>query len=309
MTTSTTPDTEPPHPGWPGRVALHVGAHKTASTHFQKSIVLQRDAFHAAGTSLFVPWDVRPAPKLAKMMGFSYQTGGLRPTWRPEMLAEMAQGRPRLALSEENILGHMSGDKGVHLGTLYPQAADRLSALVASVAPLPVTVFLTIRDPAAYLLSAYSQSIIGGKGGTFERFVSKVMLDRLDWVDLVERILGVDRVDEVVLWKKEDYPAVAIRAADALAGAAVAEAGWFDHQAVNSSLSARAVELALAAPPGRERAEAALAARRAHPVGPDNPPPELMDAETREVSAEFYDLQWQKLAAMPRVRCLEPGRG
>jgi len=286
---------------------VHLGAHKTASTHFQKGLRRGRAAFDAAGVALYTPTELRRAgEKLKDRVGLSYVRGGHRKDWSPAMMARTAQGHARLVISEENILGQMSGARGRHEAQLYPEAGARVAALAEAVAPLPLSLFLTIRDPAGYLTSAWSQSLYGGFGESFDTFVERIPLHGVDWAGLVERLLAVPRVEGVTVWRKEDYPAVAVQAANALAGAEIARADQFDHAALHPALSARGAAHALAAPRGKARAKAAGEARHLFPIGPDNPPLRPFDAELQALGAEFYAAQWRRLQAMPQVRCLEP---
>ncbi|ROU02673.1 hypothetical protein [Histidinibacterium lentulum] len=290
-------------------MAVHLGAHKTASTHFQKGLRRGGEAFVAAGAALYTPPELRRAgEKLKDRLGLSFVRGGRRKDWSPEMLARTARGHGRLVLSEENILGQMSGTAGRPEARLYPQAGARVAALSEAVAPLPLMLFLTIREPAGFLASAWSQSLYGGYGESFETFAGRIPLEGVDWCGLVECLLAAPRVAGVTVWRKEDYPAVAVAAANALAGAEIAREDWFDHAALHRGLSARGAAHALAAPRGRARAKAAGEARRLYPTGPDNPPFRPFDDELTALGAEFYAAQWRRLRAMPQVRCLEPAR-
>jgi hypothetical protein len=287
---------------------VHLGAHKTASTHFQKGLRRSRAAFEAAGVALYTPPELRrPGEKLKDRVGLSYIRGGRRKDWSPAMMTRTAQGHARLVISEENILGQMSGAQGRHEAQLYPEAGARVAALAEAVAPLPLSLFLTIRDPAGYLTSAWSQSLYGGFGEGFDTFVERIPLHGVDWAGLVERLIAVPGVAGVTVWRKEDYPAVAVQAANALAGAGVARGEWFDHAALHPGLSARGAAHALSAPRGKARARAAGEAQRLFPAGPAHPPLRPFDDELRGLSAEFYAAQWRRLQAMPMVRCLHPG--
>ncbi|KAA9004784.1 hypothetical protein [Histidinibacterium aquaticum] len=295
-----------PPEGWPDRLVLHLGAHKTASTHFQRGLRRGRGRLERADARLYTPPDLRKGADLADWFGVSFQTGLRRATWTPELLARMAGGAGRLVVSEENLLGQMTGASDCGEPSLYPQAGLRLSAVSAGTDPLPISLFIAIRDPASYLVSAYGQSLFGGYGQDFGTFVARCPLEGVDWCDLAERLLAVPRVSELVVWRQEDYPAVAPAAANALAGADVARQGWFDHAPMHRGLSARAVAEALKAPRGPERIRAAGAARRQFPVTEEEPAFRPFDAEALAVSREFYDEQWATLAEMAGVRRLLP---
>jgi len=248
----------------------------------------------------------RPGQPLGARLGVSFETGRRRRNWRPAILADLAHGCGRLVLSEENILGQLTGTGGLFEVTLYPEAAQRVATIGASAAPVPLTLALTVRNPVDYLVSAYSQSLFRGHGGPVEAFVGRLPLLAIDWCDLAGRLLAVPRVEEIVIWRFEDYPQVAVAAADAIAGTQAADSSWFAHPPLHRGLSVRAVAAALEAPEGPERAAAAEAARARYPVGPGNPRLRPYDDEDEALSAEFYDDQWRRMGDMPGLRRLQP---
>ena len=295
--------------GWPSSLCLHVGAHKTATTHFQHGLRGAKDDLLAAGVRVLTPQDLRAGAPLGEQLGVSFPNGGRRPDWSEARLADLAGGAERLALSEENILGQLAGTSGFLDTTLYPQGAERVAAIAEAVAPLPMTLALSIRDPANYVVSAYGQALLGGYGGKFADFALRLPIQAIDWVDLAERLVAVPQVTELVVWRQEDYPAVAVEAANILAGAPLASDDWFAHGPSHPGLSAKAVERALAAPEGAGRSRAAEAGRRAFPIKPGQPKFDPFDAEDKALSAEYYADQWLRMADLAQLRPLEPQAG
>lgn len=190
-------------------VSLHLGAHKTASTHLQKSLARNEDLLLDNGVRFF-------GPKYLRDPKHNFQDlFGLRPKGEPtggrsgaEEIAHLANGARRVVLSEENALGPVFTK--LSPGVLYPQADLRLERFVASVAPCPVTLFLAVREPANWMASLYSQRVIGGDLRPFEKFVGDNQPEQLLWSNLVDRMRKVPGLGTIHLWRKEDYPEVSV---------------------------------------------------------------------------------------------------
>ncbi|QQA42287.1 hypothetical protein [Pelagovum pacificum] len=292
----------------PERLILHVGAHKTGTTHFQQGLRAGQATLEEAGCTIYTPPDLRPAPGLAEMLGIAFK-GGKRDNWTPELLPAAAKGRKTLIISEENVLGQLITPSGQFLGALYPHAARRISAVVRAVAPVKPVLFLSIRDPASYVLSAYSQSLLGGYGGDFADFMARMSIDKIRWADLAAAIANVEGVASLRFWKLEDYPAVGSKVINRMASGRVADPAWLSHQASHVGLSKKAVEAALRAPSGPERALAAKAARAQYLVSDGHERFRPIDDETLALSAEFYEQEVAAMRALPGVRQLEPDAG
>ncbi|EAR49460.1 hypothetical protein OG2516_08581 [Oceanicola granulosus HTCC2516] len=283
------------------RVVLHVGAHKTGTTHFQKGLRKGRADLEAAGCALYLPSDLRPAPRLARMLGVSFQSGRRRDDWSPALPEAMARGKPTLVISEENVLGPLSGAAEGPMERVYPEAAPRLRTLLCGLGGVPATVLLSVRDPGRFVLSAYSQALLAGRGGAWQAFVARMPVERVDWADLAARIVALEGVAELVVWRLEDYPEIANAAVARIAGRPLPSPPWFAHDAAHQGLSAAAVAAALAAPEGARRKAAASEARQALPRSERNPPFRPLSPGAEAASAAAYADQIARLDRMARV--------
>ncbi len=190
-------------------VALHLGAHKTASTHLQKTLARNEKLLRENGVRCF-------GPKYLRDPKHNFQDlFGLRPKGEPtggrsgsEQITYLAKGARRVVLSEENALGPVFNK--LSPGVLYPQADLRLESFVASVAPFPVTLFLAVREPSKWIASLYSQRIAGGDLKTFDEFVGDSLPEDLLWSNLIGRMRKVPGLGAIRLWRKEDYPEVSV---------------------------------------------------------------------------------------------------
>lgn len=190
-------------------VALHLGAHKTASTHLQKSLVRNEKLLADNDVRFFGPRYLRdPDHNFQDLFGLraiGEPTGGRSGS---EQITYLANGARRVVLSEENALGPVFTP--AMPGVLYPQAGHRLSKFVASVAPFPVTLFLAVREPSKWIASLYSQRVVGGDLQTFDAFMGDTKLEQLKWSHLVNRFRKIPGLGMIHLWQKEDYPEVSV---------------------------------------------------------------------------------------------------
>lgn len=111
-------------------IILHIGAHRTGTTSFQRYLSSNRGMFSQNGISIFTPEEAREQPC---------------ESWKFPM-------NP-VIVSEENILGTMEDNIGN--ARLYPHAMANLARLKA-IAPRISRVLLSIREPTEWWSSAIS---------------------------------------------------------------------------------------------------------------------------------------------------------
>ncbi len=201
---------------------LHIGAHKTATTHVQMTLAAQRAALAAQGVD-FLPLElVRPLhfPPSGGRFDWRRRIGGAVMRRHLEDWVRPARGGPpRLAITEENILGNT-----IELlrWPFYPRAVERLRRLRALTETKPVRLFLSIRSPDALLPSAYAQTLrTRHVPGGFEAIRERALRDPPSWRDLVARIEAALPRATLRIWTLEDYRENRERILSAYAGAAV----------------------------------------------------------------------------------------
>jgi len=129
-------------------IDLHLGVHKTASTHLQKYWL----ACNALGDGVFCPpldavrAHVTPAAAHSDPVV-------LRSARR--WLDGICEGRRRVVLSDENILGNC--DANFARQSLYPDARMRLQRLAQLLEDRPLRVLISVRGYADYLRSAWCE--------------------------------------------------------------------------------------------------------------------------------------------------------
>ncbi|SLN65947.1 hypothetical protein PSA7680_03484 [Pseudoruegeria aquimaris] len=286
-------------------VFLHIGAHKTATTHLQKLLDRNADRLAAASVRYVGPSTLRPTGlSLRQFLGLE---DGSRPGAAESVLRDLAGGADTVILSEENLLGPMfQGDAG-QLFPLYPKADLRVERIVRGLAGCDLRLMLSVREPASYLVSAYSQAMLRGRYGRFVDFVAGVAPERIQWSNLVKRLSLIEGPRELILWRYEDYRALLPRLLSEMMPAEAAAALDAPEGIAHQGLSRTAVAVAQAwAEDDPEEAGLAKAAREAFPVGPEHPAydpwPEAIKAE----SLAAYEADLAAAARLPGVRLLRP---
>lgn len=186
---------------------LHIGAHKTATTHLQRSLLSQQQALIDAGIRYYGPANLRRTGKgLGDIFGLNVYTKPPEPTRnRADQADFMFKDGHRLILSDENFIGALHDKQGNIIAPLYPNTAERIAALASAVGAGPMDVCIGLRNPASFLKSAYSQALMGGLPITFSDYLSKNPLDQIYWPGLVARVRSAAGVGRVTVWAFEDY--------------------------------------------------------------------------------------------------------
>ena len=283
-------------------IVLHLGAHKTATTHLQHSLIASRIPLWESGIRTMMPPHLRGGgqslearfdlPINRKVMGDGPAPADVR--------AKLIGNAHRLVVSEENFIGVLQTRKGRVRLPLYPRARQRLMMLIPMLAPSQgVDLCFAMRDPAAFLNSAYGQVLMGGHLISPDDFKAENPLGAVDWVDILRRLRGTPGVNRLTVWRHEDYADVFRPICQTLLGdcnvpvTPVAEV-------VHGGLSQEAVRRTLAG-----NSDAATA-RAACPVGPEDPPFDAFTPEERDLSRDFYAAQVADVAAIPGVDLLRP---
>lgn len=186
---------------------IHLGAHKTATTHLQQTLEAHRPALVERGVdfihfrafrSVAAPY-VRPnswqrrlwSPPVARR--FERALDGLRAT-----------GPDTVLLSDEDILGYSRDQLGQ---TLYPQ--PRALHLVRHLAGRAerASLFLAIRSLDGLLPSAYAQALKAEPypPGSLDALCRRVAEAPPSWVELIERIQAAVPGVPLRVWRYEHY--------------------------------------------------------------------------------------------------------
>ncbi|WP_296428350.1 hypothetical protein [Yoonia sp.] len=289
-------------------VAIHIGAHKTATSHLQRSLHSHVDALSDAGVRYYGPEHLRlPGRSLPTLFGL--KVGRATDTQRrapADQLALLRKGAARLVLSEENYIGGLNSPRGRPVKTRYPQAASRLSALAAGVDCGGLDVFLSIRHPASFLNSAYGQLLLGGRVMPMAQFTQLNPIASVNWLDLVLRIRRAAGVNRLTVWQYEDYQDIFPQIIGGLAGPQnvplVAPLG----RKIHVGLSAAAVAQVQQGAGAAAVQNVAVAARKSLPVTPEHVAFDGFTPAQHDTASQLYKAQIAGIAALNGVTFLRP---
>jgi hypothetical protein len=287
---------------------VHIGAHKTATTHLQETLTLVRATLAARGID-YLPnqqvrgrklswtlWRRRPIARLP-LIGPARMREAIEATLEPIRI-----GPDVVALSEENILGvpHQILEP-----TFYPQADLSMARLATLGLRAELELFLSIRSYDALLPSAYAESLKHGTApeGGFAAIRERLLAVPPSWYDLVGRIRAAAPGVPLHVWRQEDYRANAPAIMEAFCGSPLGELPEISDPAWTRSPSATAVAAAerlpadLARPERLRRVKAIYTA--SDPDGDRFRP--FTEAEGRQLRAR-YDADLDRIAdAWPDV--------
>jgi hypothetical protein len=287
-------------------VILHVGAHKTASTHLQRMLRGARAALDEAGVAMFTPNELRLPEGLPLEPALAGDAGAAE-----ALRAAMAGAGSRLVVSEENLLGPSMRPEAP--GVLYPHAERRLAAFLEATGLGSVRLMLAVREPVDWLISSHAQRMMAGRWIGFDAFVDGFDPRSLAWSGYVERLMAVPGVTGCDVWRVEDWPGVLPAVLGRMLPEGLVPAVRLLPGVTHAGLSARALALmaeARPAPTDREaRRAVALAARGRFPKGPENPAPAPFAPALVAESAAAHAADLARLAALPGVTLLHPAAG
>lgn len=184
---------------------IHLGAHKTATTHLQDTLAQRRDALLGRGVDFLPMRDVR-ALRLPPSSGRFHWRRLLGWPMRQRIEAAVTpirKGPRRIAISEENLIGYV---RDLMTPRLYPQLEQNLRPFAALSGFADMTLFLAIRSFDTLLPSAYAQQLrVRHVPGQFETLRQQALDNPPSWLDVVERISAVLPAARIRIWKYEDY--------------------------------------------------------------------------------------------------------
>jgi len=292
---------------------IHIGAHKTASTHLQKTLSLNSDVLAQQGCVYFGPDRLRHDLKIP---GLHRRPKAIRDRIKPlldAIQAEQAMGH-RLLLSDENIMG--GGPKPpalAHGEVLYPKLQSQITVLLDALELRDVTVCLALRNPLDLLVSAWGHQFRRGNLEGFEQFCKEVVPLALRWSDVVLRLQSCSGVKRVLVWRYEDYSSLLYPLLGALSGCrqdtALKTPAHERGSAFLIGPSARAIDLVpklVADEPGLDAKVALRRAMRQFPKSLDHPAPQPFPADHVIQAKALYRADWDSLTAMAGVACLTP---
>lgn len=293
-------------PAAPERVVLHVGAHKTASTHFSELVWRNGDVVAAAGVCApqKTPLRTHVTHPISEI-----EDGVPVPDTLIAQACGLAEDAPGLLVMDENIIGT---PKGLFSSDgMYPRAALRMSRAARLFPTSRLEIMLAIRNPRTFVAASWSESLRSNSFMPFRKYLRGVRAEDISWFEIVRQLTKTLPKARFTIWRFEDYRA--------LQGRLLAVALGLDSTAppqfaplvspVRVGLSGRALEaVALRVRMTGDRlpdAEVdAIMAR--YPKGKDFPAPQPWSHWEQEVLSQRYDADCARLPELPNTVFLTP---
>jgi hypothetical protein len=295
-------DARPPVRQW----RIHLGAHKTATSHLQETLAAVRGDLVGQGVD-FIPNPLVRQRDLARTLAQRRPVARLPVVGRAYMraaiesvLAPLRAGPEIVVISEENILG-VPG----HMLKLpcYSQAARNVNRLVSLAGRAEVVFFLSIRSYDTLLPSAYVETLKHAPPppGGFREAVGALLAGSSGWFDLVSRIRAAAPGVPLRIWRQEDYRANARAIMEAVSGRVLGPLPEISDPTWTRSPSAGAVAAAEALPrdlpPGERLARVRAIFAAADPGADPFRPFETAD---RQRLRAWYEADLERIAEVHR---------
>lgn len=286
----------------PTEVRLHLGAHKTASTHLQSSLQRHRPALAALGIDFVPTRELRRT--IRHQPHWLFLPGGRVRALRAA-LGELVAGLPVLAISEENLLGEVADALAPRP---YPRLEVRCGIMARAVGRAHITPCLAIRSFDRFWASCLVEVI---RSGVAPPPLPAPVSHPPSWLEICRRIRRIFPAAPLTVWRHEDYDPR--RAATALLGRDPGPLPGVARFTRRASPSPEGIRLALSAVRAAGAADAAATVAAevsaifdAHPAVAGAEPFRPFDVETGARLREAYATDLAALAAEPGIRLL-PG--
>lgn len=168
------------------RLHLHLGAHKTATTSFQKFLLINSNKLLAEGVR-----DIRGAEfRALEAYRLISHARALRSVSaasidraRDELTALLSEsGASSFVFSNEGLIGQHNLHKD---GGLYPGASPAMDVLAQVLSDFDVTVSFVIRPQPAFLESTYLQALHYANYQPFREYLSGISLSSMSWTRVI----------------------------------------------------------------------------------------------------------------------------
>lgn len=293
-------------------VSIHLGAHKTATTHLQQSVRRIEQDLLRADRIFLGPDSLREEPLDLRALLNKPDSMPKRAQMARDLLRSLRDEHSALTLSDELILGGLrrevmlSGE-----GSFYCDAALRLGNLLDLLGTRDVDLFLALRAPASFVTSVHGELIRQGGTGTLQDYLGDFDAATARWLPLVQRILSVQGQGRLIVWRFEDTADVRDRLLTRMFGADLA-AIVPNPPPVRVGLSAAAyqhlAQAGRAASQDDRRRQADMALRQ-HPQRAPEQRLRLLDDAVHERSIATYQDDCARIAALPQVDFLRADNG
>lgn len=265
-------------------IALHLGAHKTATTYIQKALEQSRETLLGSGVGC--PSLDRIRSTITRRLNFArIGLGGAT-----RSLIDEYRDCERVILSDENIIGGLRPPAGTK--SFYARRRSRIGALVGRLRPNPVKIYLSTRSYDRFVSAIYCEYIRHNPFVNSRSYLSWVNLAAFSWIDVIATLVELVGAESVTMWRYEDLASLE----DDVFGALTAgRTHLIDKPTarLRESMSVDAVEELAAFPAATHRAKEIRSHVKqiatALPKGPDRPAFSAFEAAEAEDLRVRYD--------------------
>lgn len=183
-------------------VFLHAGAHKTATTHLQNILFENTKVIAESGVAYLGPAQIREGGgNIYQALGVQKNRSGVLTS-----LSELASGRSRVVVSEENIVGRCTSQAGMlRAGGFYPKSKGKVDKLMGGLADHNVHLCFAVREPTQFVTSLYSQVLLANMFVSWKGFLTDNQPWTWKWSDMLLPHIEAHPWATVTLWRYEDY--------------------------------------------------------------------------------------------------------
>ncbi len=187
---------------------IHIGAHKTATTHIQDTLESICQELEDADIEYISRENIRNMRRFPTLNWWQRQPILQRYYSKKDIQNHWINSykgmSETLLISEENILGGVSGLLG---SRIYPNMEKNLATLFFLKGDSKIALFLSTRSFDSILPSAYAQQARKAKvkPGGFDVIKKTVLNKPPKWSSIIKRIINLVDADHLKIWKYEDY--------------------------------------------------------------------------------------------------------
>lgn len=283
------------------RLTFLIGAHKTATTHIQRALGTASDRMEAqglryvgtrpVGTDIIPLLDLLPRTSLPVVQA-AFETA----------MDLHCGGFDTVLLSNENIMGGLKPRQVMGDDGLYAPAVARVAALAKLSRGNDLRIGIALRNPATFLVSAWGETMKDGAYTPFERYMGNRDATRLTWLPLIKKMQQAAPEAHFVLWRYEDYPAIAAALFDALHPGLSDIVTVRQGKRINPGFSAKAIEALKAG--GDWSREAFREMQEKFPKSEEFPAYDPWTPSLRTEITDKYATDWNALTKLENVTCL-----
>ncbi len=185
-------------------IILHVGAHRTGTTSFQRAMTQGRGALMRSGTVFWGPQVTRSGRFSGLLRGPGAESGETarlvernRAVIRMEAVRLATAGTGRLIVSEENTLGSVGTN--LRTGLLYPGLPERLARFAHAFDGV-ARIGIGIRRYQDYWASALAFAVPGGARLPDEGGLDRLVTQPRTWRRVISDIAAAFPGAEIAVW-------------------------------------------------------------------------------------------------------------